>query len=184
VACTALSACQPDPQPHSGHHTKQITLHHGLNVAVFRAHVAEAAASRDDSRDADYRNDWIYYYLILDSSNRPVYYASSSTPISDFRSASFTKMDEKLPAEIEEAVENGEHLETQQMEPAQEPAEVQAELDTTQQQIEVMENEGGPPAPEVSAGESATVEPAPSDSGNSGGGDSGGGDGGGGGSSD
>jgi uncharacterized membrane protein YgcG len=158
-------------------------------VAVFRRHVEpDAGTSRDAVRDAN--NAWLYYYLILNSSNRPVYYVSSSTPIIDFRTVTFTKVGEKLPSELEEAVENGEQLGNVRMEPEEEPTEVEAEMDTTQEQIEAMESQGGPAAPESEAegstsdSSSTSESSSSSDSGSSsGGGDSGGGggDGGGGG---
>ena len=155
----ALFSCEN----HSGHRTPK-----SIKVKCYKQHNTTA--------DEDETNDWIFWYIIENMDGGCSYY-SSSTPVTNFSSVSWTKS-QSLPEELNDK----ENLEQQ---PEEEIAvndlsqEMQAEIDATP------DNFGGMTYDEMGDYENSTQEGDNStdggnDGGSDGGGDSGGGDSGGG----
>lgn len=156
VAILGLAACSPPNVHHAVKHQTTVREYH------------------EHRKNDDGSISLIFWYILF--SGPDTYYSSSSTPVTNYSSLSFSRVPgNSLPQEVEERLETAEQVgEDKQLSAQEEPATVQENEDTTQSQIEAMENEGGPSAPESST--STESSSSSSDSGSSGGGDSGGGD--------
>lgn len=121
ISIGALTAC--DESPRGYHH------HDTARVHAYRTH-------KDDG-------SFLYWYLLY-TSNGTSYYYSSDTQVTNFTSANFTRVTGALPANVREQVQQAEDEGEQQLDQAQEPADVvqdQTALDAAQ---DAMTNEGGP----------------------------------------
>lgn len=172
VAAAFLLGCGT-PQKH---HKKK----HPEKVAVHSWKVKNSNAELNNNQD----DDWLFWYIIytnnLNTTNPgcPCYSYSSPTPVTNFSSLQFSKV-EQLPQEVQNQPEE----QVQEVEPTDVPEEVETTVDEN-----FDTNDSNEPDAAQEGGESGSE----SDGGSSGdgggdggsGGDGGGGDGGGGGGGD
>jgi hypothetical protein len=154
-----FTGCAPDN--HHRHHVESPVLMH-----EYRQHQPD--------------NSWLYWYIIWgnSNSNTNTYYYSSSTPVRDFSSVSFTRSanGRDLPEDVKDQIDKAESVAEEVLTPEEQPSDVKEELaqeqDTTEAQQDAMTNEGGPPPAEVETESSSPS--SDSSSGDSGGSDGGG----------
>lgn len=160
AAIAALTACAPVVHHPNERVNKHVVVHE------YRSHVSSVDTSEFGTTLTYDQNMWIYWYYIFDSSDRPMYYYRSDTPITNYSNVSFTKVNGELPKDAEEAIVEGEVEVSQNVDVEALPEAVQA--DTTDAQIDAMVSEGGPPTPEAESAPSAdSSESTSSDSGSS-----------------
>lgn len=171
VICAALALSGCDNHQRNAHHQKETVIH--------KYRVAMPTAEQPDY--------YVYWWIINDANNRPLYYYQSPEPFRSANTMQFSRVQGSVP-KLEEVEQRGQALGDDKVSTETLPEEIQQ--DPTAAQIDTMVNEGGPagPEPESQVSSSSSDNGASSsDGGSSGGGDSGGGgggDGGGGGGGD
>jgi hypothetical protein len=121
----AVGACDAPPPGHHRGHLHEAPAH-ALHVQSYREKRAEPRHGSVDTFDPTFY--YVYWYVINDTDRaRTSYYYESRTPVTNFSSVTFTRSAGGLPKNVQEELEQAEKTEEVELEPAQEPAQIEAD---------------------------------------------------------
>lgn len=149
-------------------------------VKVYKQHNPKYVAEKYTSGSSD-DNEWIYWYII-DYNNTYYYYTSPNlVPSSSYSTFNWSTAKANVESPITEVSKELQSVEEQTISNDELGSQMEQTIDTTEQQIADMVDEGNPNSGGYDTDSNDSGSTDSGSSGDSGGGDSGGGDGGGGG---